>query len=419
MIGSMIIDQNACSEILACLDETDFYHQAHIAIFRKIKEQALKGEEIEFTALVSLLPRDLGNIVVELATDVVTSMGYQANIRVVSEMSNKRRVRDLAKAVLIDLGDTEKSSESIFNGFQQRIQTVFDGKVGQTDKTDKEIVPEVFEILTKRMAGEITGAKTGIDGFDTKTGGLQPGNIIVIGGRPKMGKTTLAINIADNVAKTGRILFISLEMNKFELMIKRLSAASSINSQRMACGGIQKSEIGNLINIANSISKGNFIIDDLGTKTPMQILNTARRRKREPGGLNLVVVDYLQLMGSDERGGNREREIATISRAMKMMAKELELPVIVLSQLNRKLEMRTDKRPTMADLRESGAIEQGADLITFVHRQHPEDENDTSAEWIIRGHRMGRVGTIDLHFDKICSRFSMSSTQITHDDLDQ
>jgi replicative DNA helicase len=264
--------------------------------------------------------------------------------------------------------------------------------------------------LLYEQEGSITGAATGFTDFDALTSGLQPADLIIIAGRPSMGKTTIAMNIAENIAINGGkpVAVFSMEMPGDALAMRMMSSLGRIDQSKVRTGKLEDDEWPRLTSAMNLLAETKLFIDDTPALSPSEVRARARRLVREQGPLGLVVLDYLQLMQSPSSGDNRVNQISDISRSLKALAKELEVPVIALSQLNRNLESRPNKRPIMSDLRESGAIEQDADLIVFVYRDevYNEDSPDKgTAEVIIGKQRNGPLGTVRLTFLGQYTRF--------------
>jgi replicative DNA helicase len=276
-----------------------------------------------------------------------------------------------------------------------------------------ELVKEAFKAIEKRFEEKtaITGVPTGFSEFDKMTAGLQPSDLIIVAGRPSMGKTALALNMAQSAAvEQGKgVAVFSLEMAKEQLVMRMLCSQARIDASRMRGGFLKDSDWPKLAKAAGQLSQAPIYIDDTGAISILEMRAKCRRLQADKG-LDLIMVDYLQLMrGSSSSDGSREREISEISRGLKALARELSVPVIALSQLNRSLEQRQDKRPMLSDLRESGAIEQDADVITFVYRDeyyNPESEDKGLAEIIIGKQRNGATGTVKLTFLKHFTLFA-------------
>jgi replicative DNA helicase len=296
---------------------------------------------------------------------------------------------------------------------EQRVFKIADqNRSGRKDMVSlKEAMKEAFELLQVRYEtqGTVTGLPTGFTDFDEMTAGLQPSDLIVLAARPAMGKTTLALNMAEYAALKSKkaVVIFSMEMSASQLAFRLISSIGRINAGRLKTGQLEDEDWSRVTMAMKMLSESKIFIDDEPALSPAKLLSKARRLKREHD-LGLVVVDYLQLMQVPGNSENRATEISEISRSLKALAKELNLPVIALSQLNRGLESRTDKRPVMSDLRESGAIEQDADIILFIYRDdyYNKDSNDKGlAEVLISKHRNGATGTVKLKFFGEYTRF--------------
>ena len=279
----------------------------------------------------------------------------------------------------------------------------------------KSAMARIEELYDSKDA--YTGLPTGFTDFDKMTSGLQPSDLIIVAARPSMGKSSLVLNIAEHVALTGgkSVAFFSLEMSKEQLVQRLLCSEAGIDASRLRIGQLQENEWPNLVSAADKLSSAKIMMDDTPGMTALEMRSKARRWKNE-NGLDLIIVDYLQLMqGSSKRASdNRQQEMSDISRSLKGLARELNVPVIALSQLSRSVEQRTSKRPMLSDLRESGALEQDADIVCFIYRDdyyNPDTEQKNVAELIVAKHRNGPVGTVQLFFRKDITRFYDLSKQ--------
>jgi replicative DNA helicase len=274
----------------------------------------------------------------------------------------------------------------------------------------------------QKAKGGVTGTPTGFTSFDKMTTGLQPADLIIVAGRPSMGKTTFAMNIAEHVALSENskpVLVFSMEMPAEALIMRSLSSLARVDQTSIRSGQMKDQDWARIISTFNLLkTQGKMYIDDSGNMSPSEVRSRARRVARENDGISLIVLDYLQLMHVPGKGDNRVLEVSEISRSLKALAKELNCPVIALSQLNRSLEQRSDRRPVMADLRESGAIEQDADLITFIYRDevyNKDTEHKCMAEVIIGKQRNGPIGTVTLTFQGKFTRFDNYADPEMHD----
>ena len=281
----------------------------------------------------------------------------------------------------------------------------------------RELVQRSFETIEKiqQHKGALTGVASGFQDLDVLMAGLQPSDLIIIAGRPSMGKTGLALNIAQHVAikKQGTVGIFSLEMAKEQLFMRLLTAAAKLDSHKLRTGSLKDEDYGQIAKALNTLSEAKIFVDDSPSASVVEMRAKSRRLKAEHG-LHLLVVDYIQLMQGRGRFDNRVHEVASISRSLKMLAKELDVPLVVLSQLSRAPEARVDGRPQLADLRESGALEQDADVVLLIYRQHvykPSLENEGLAQVIVAKQRNGPTGTVDLAFVREYASFENLSRQ--------
>jgi len=330
-----------------------------------------------------------------------SNVDYYAGI--VEEHALRRRLMRVGGDIGVIAGQMTQPIEDVVDQAEQAVFAVAERQVGDGLQVIDDLLGPAIEKAEElqRNGSEVTGISTGFRDLDRKLAGLHPTNLIVVAARPGMGKTALALNMAQNVALAGNTVAIfSLEMSREEVVTRMLCAKGRIDSQRLRTGRLSEADFTKLSNAAGALYKQNIFVDDSPGLTVTEIRAKCRRLRRKPG-LDLVVVDYLQLMnGSGQE--NRQQEIALISRSLKNLARELHVPIIALSQLNRAVEAREDKRPRLGDLRESGAVEQDADVVMFIYRDeyyHPEKvESKGVAEVVIAKHRQGGVGRIDMTF---------------------
>jgi replicative DNA helicase len=397
------------------LEGRDFYRQAHGRIFEAIQALAQRGEAIDLVTLTASL-RDRGAYEAVGGTATLTSLfedtfavsnvGHYA--RIVRDKALLRRMIETAGEIAADAFDGVENIEAYLDEAERKVFAVSDLQLTKAFSSMQEILVEnmhSIETLSQNK-GDITGLATGFHDYDKLTAGLQPGQLIIIAGRPAMGKTSLVLSAAQNAAisKKAVVALFSLEMSKEELGFRFLSGLARIDSKRLKIGRLADRDWPRLAQAADQLSKAKIFIDDSGNLTVMDMRARCRRLLSSEKKLDLIVVDYLQLMQGSKaaRGGgdsSREREISEISRNLKGLAKELGVPIIALSQLNRGVESRQDKRPMLSDLRESGAIEQDADMVCFVYRDevyNKETEDRGVAELIVAKHRAGETATIRL-----------------------
>nr|HID60169.1 replicative DNA helicase [Desulfobacterales bacterium] len=418
ILSAILIENNALFEVLEIISEEDFYRDAHQKIFRGMIELFEKNEPIDLITLANLL-KEKGQLetvggaayLAELVDKVPMATNANYYARIIQEKAVLRRL--ISSAVSIanrcyeDRGDVEElldfAERSVFEISENRVKPAF-YSIGELLTENFKTLDELYE-----KKSLITGVPTGFRDLDTLTSGLQPSDLIIIAGRPSMGKTAIALNIAQNASvKTGiPVVIFSLEMSKEQLSMRMLCSEARVDSFRLRGGFLKKSDWAKLNRAAGVLSEAPIYIDDSPALSVLEIRAKARRLKMEKG-LGLIVLDYLQLMKGRSDAERRELEISEISRSLKALAKELNIPVLVLSQLNRKVEDRSDKRPRLADLRESGAIEQDADVIAFIYRDelyHKEEGNKGVAELIVAKQRNGPIGTVKLTFIDAYTRF--------------
>lgn len=350
----------------------------------------------------------------ELAQTTPSAANIRAYAEIVRDKSVLRSLIEVGTQIAEDgFAPGSRETPDLLAEAEQRVFKIADqNRTGRKDMVSlKEAMKEAFEILQVRYEsqGTVTGLPTGFTDFDEMTAGLQPSDLIVLAARPAMGKTTLALNMAEYAALKSKkaVVVFSMEMSASQLAFRLISSIGRINAGRLKTGQLEDEDWSRVTMAMKMLSESKIFIDDEPALSPAKLLSKARRLKREHD-LGLVVVDYLQLMQVPGNSENRATEISEISRSLKALAKELHVPVIALSQLNRGLESRTDKRPVMSDLRESGAIEQDADIILFIYRDdyYNKDSNDKGlAEVIISKHRNGATGTVKLKFFGEYTRF--------------
>ncbi len=418
IIGGILLDNEAINLVMERVVPDDFYRATHRAIYTAMVRLTDRREPIDVVTLTSEL-KNLGlyeesggmDSLSRLATSVpsAANVGYYA--RVVKEMSVRRKIihessNSIENAFNIE-GDfvefLDKTETGILKVADQRIQQSF-WRVGDIVQDSIKTIEHLYD---KQEA--ITGVPTGYAQLDKITAGLQPSDLIILAARPAMGKTSLALSIAQWIGIHNRIpvAIFSLEMSKEQLVLRMLCSEARVENSKVRTGHLVDRDFPKLVDAASKLADAPIFIDDTPALSVGEVRAKSRRLHRE-SPLGLVVVDYLQLMKSPAYSKNREQEISDISRSLKALAKELSVPVIALSQLNRSVESRTDKRPLMSDLRESGAIEQDADIITFIYRDEVYNEASPDkgvAEIIIAKHRSGPTGTVRLAFAPEFTRF--------------
>ena len=421
VLGGLILDNSTWDQVADKLNENDFHLFDHRIIFRAIDELVEKRQPFDVLTLSDVLQQKAEisdtNVLAYLGTlanDTPSAANIKAYAEIVREKSILRQLVQVGNDIATSgISPEGKDVNQLLDNAEQKIFQITDRSV-QTGqgfiniksllKTTVEQIDELFE-----RGDHITGIPSGFDEFDEKTAGLQNGELIIVAGRPSMGKTSFAMNIVEYAAlrKNACAAIFSMEMPGRSLTMRMLSSMGRIDQQRIRTGKLNDDDWPRLTSAVSMLSDANLFIDDSAALSPTELRARARRLKREYG-LSLIIVDYLQLMKIGGTSENRATEISEISRSLKALAKELNVPIIALSQLNRSLEARTDKRPVMSDLRESGAIEQDADLIVFIYRDevYNEDTPDQgTAEIIVAKQRNGPIFKTRLTFLGQYTRF--------------
>src|SRR5688572_17004707 len=430
VLGGLMLVPDAYDRIADQLNEQDFYRRDHQLIYRAIRELAEKarpfdavtlGEWFESQGLIEQVAG--GAYLIELASTTPSAANITAYAEIVRDKATLRQLIDVGTGIVNDgfQPDGRDSSEILEEAERQVLAIAQANSTGKTDFTPvTKALSEAFDMLQTRYAngGGITGLPTGYTEFDMMTAGLQKTDLIILAARPAMGKTTLALNMAEYAAFRSKlpVAVFSMEMSASQLAMRLISSVGRVNAQRLRTGQLEDEDWSRVTSAIRQLREAKIFIDDEPGLSPVKLAAKARRLKREHG-LGLIVIDYLQLMSVPGNSENRATEISEISRSLKGLAKELQVPVIALSQLNRSLETRTDKRPVMADLRESGAIEQDADMIVFIYRDdyyNKENSPDKGlAEIIIGKQRSGPTGSMKLKFFGEYTRFD----NLSHDSV--
>ena len=415
VIGGLMLDNSTWDQVADRVSAEDFYRREHQLIFSVIATLADEQKPFDVVTLAEELERreqleDVGGLpyLAALAEDTPSAANIRAYADIVREHSVTRQLirvgTEIAESGFRPEGRKvaqllDEAENKVFQIAEQR------HKEGEGFESIKSLLVKTVDRIDELYGKDdpITGLSTGFDDFDKMTSGLQPADLIIVAGRPSMGKTTFAMNMAENVAiKSGLpVAVFSMEMPGEALTMRMISSLGRIDGYRIRTGQLEDDEWPRLTSTVNILSQAQLFIDDTAALSPTDLRARARRLMREQGQLGLIVIDYLQLMQVPGGSENRTNEISIISRSLKALAKELNVPVIALSQLNRSLEQRPNKRPIMSDLRESGAIEQDADLVVFIYRDevyNPESEHKGMAEIIIGKQRNGPIGTVTLTF---------------------
>jgi len=417
VLGACLISKDAVTVALELLKPDDFYRNAHRVVFEAVQALASASEPVDTVTVTEWLSRhgrldEVGGAAAlyDLTDQVPTAANAAYYARIVRDRSLLRRLIDAGgKVTQLGYEPTDDALQSVDRAESIVYELSQTGGVSELEPLNS-LLAESFENLEKlsKERSEVTGLATGFDDLDRLTAGLQPQNLVIIAARPSMGKSGLALGIAEYVAIDTRkpVLLFSLEMSKTEIVNRMLSSQARIDSGRLRTGRLDDPHWRALGEALGRMNDAPLYIDDTPSITMLEIRAKARRldqRMKQQGGISLIVVDYLQLMSSNpgRRSDNRVQEVAEFSRGLKMLAKELDIPVVALSQLSRQPESRTDKRPMLSDLRESGSIEQDADIVGFIYRDEVYDADSPdkgTAELIIAKHRNGAVGKVQLAF---------------------
>lgn len=420
VLGGILLENEAVNQVLELLRPEDFYRESHRKVFRAIIELSDRSEPADLITLSDFL-KSRGELeavggtayLASLADFVPTAANISHYARIVREKSILRSLiataTEIATRGYEEQGNVEEFLDSaervIFDISEKKIKASFVA-VGDMIKDTLKTVEKLYE--RKEM---VTGVPTGYDDLDKLTAGLQPADLIIVAGRPSMGKTAFALNIAAHAAFTGiGVAVFSLEMAKEQLVLRMLCSEARVNSSKVRSGYLGERDFPQLAKAAGRLHEAPIFIDDTPAISILELRAKARRLVRDRSKkIGLIVVDYLQLMRGMGTASNREQEISEISRSLKALAKEINVPVIALSQLNRRVEDRGDRRPMMSDLRESGAIEQDADVIMFIYREEVYNKSDESkkgvAEIIVAKQRNGPIDTVNLTFLHEYTRF--------------
>lgn len=419
VLGAIFLEPSSLTLASEVLIPEDFYRAAHQKIFDVMLTLNDKGKAVDLITVTEELAaakllEDTGGVsyLSELAASVPTAANIEYYARIVEEKSLLRRLIRTATGIAQDGYSREDEVEALLSEAEKNILEVAQRKNAGAFHNIKDVLVRTYdniETLHNRV-GDITGIATGFSELDKMTAGFQRNDLIIVAARPSVGKTAFALNIAQNVAtKTGEnVAIFSLEMGAEQLVMRMLCAEGNINAQNLRTGSLTDEDWGKLTMAMGSLSNSGIFIDDTPGVKITDIRSKCRRLKQEQG-LGMILIDYLQLIqGSGRSGENRQQEVSEISRMLKSLARELQVPVIALSQLSRGVEQRQDKRPMMSDIRESGSIEQDADIVAFLYRDDyydKESENKNIIEIIIAKQRNGPVGTVQLAFVKEYNKF--------------
>lgn len=427
VIGAILIDNRILTDIGDRLSADDFYQVRHQILYGVMLELYRENKPIDLTTITTRLKDrnqfiEVGGLeyLLELSEAVPTTANVDAYVQIVREKSIARRLIDTANKISQDAMTSDKPLDELLDQAEKRIMDIARNRTASDFKVIGNVVHQVFENIKKlQEAGrKITGLQTGFTDIDRLTLGLQNEDLIIIAARPAMGKTAFVLNLARNVAKYNEnpgIAIFSLEMSAEQLVHRLLTAEAQIDSQNLRRGQLSPQEFNRLIVAADTLSRYDIYIDDTpGIKVTEVRAKCRKLMHSRDKKLGMIIIDYLQLLtGSSHHGGNRQQEVSEISRTLKEIAREFKIPVIAVAQLSRQVESREDKKPIMADLRESGSIEQDADIVSFLYRDdyyNPESPRPGQVDIIFAKHRHGPTGEVSLFFNRQCSSFTNLDT---------
>jgi replicative DNA helicase len=421
VLGAILIHNDAFNHAAEYIDAKDFFRAAHAKIFEKMVALSERGDAIDFVTLKEELAKsgeleEVGGpaYIASLADGVPRSANVEYYAKIVKEKSTLRSLIFSANKILADAYEAEQEPDVLLDEAERQIFSIAEDRMRAGFVPLRDLVHSSFATIEKlqQSRGAITGVPTGFTDLDEMTTGLHPGDLVVVAARPSMGKTSFVLNIAQHIGTSTDMTvgFFSLEMSKEQLFMRMLTSEARIDAHRFRTGILTEKDYGRLSHALGTLAEAKVFIDDTASIGVLEMRAKARRLKAEHG-LHLLIVDYLQLMQGRGRFESRQQEVSAISRSLKGLAKELGVPIIALSQLSRAPEGRTDHRPQLSDLRESGAIEQDADLVLFIYRPEvylkeetpPEDQG--IAEIIIGKQRNGPIGSVRLSFLNQYTRF--------------
>ena len=419
VVGSMLLDRDAITEATEVLDKEDFYYRQYGIMFEAIRELYNEDKPVDLVTVRDRLQRDgappemqSADFLKDLLSAVPTSVNARAYAEIVHDKAILRRMIKSNEEIIEECYDGSKDTEEILNDTEKALFELIKSKGAKEYVPIDDVVLEVMQRIQEasQIKDHITGVPSGFSDLDYMTTGFQPSDFILVAARPSMGKTAFVLNILEYVAikKERPCMIFSLEMSSNQLVNRLLSMDSGVDAQSIRSGKLSDSDWPRLIDSADRVGASNIIIDDTPGISVPELRSKCRKVKLERG-LDLIIIDYLQLMsGNSKKNDNRQQEVSEISRSLKALAREMECPVIALSQLSRACELRADKRPMLSDLRESGAIEQDADLVMFLYRDEyyePDSDKKGEAEVIIAKQRNGPIGTVTLNWQAETTRF--------------
>jgi len=419
LLGAVLIDEETLADITEHVTQKDFYEKRHGMIYDAMMRLYEKRKPVDLLTLTDELKRkkeleDIGGsaYLTELTNYVPTSAHAESYAEIVAQKAVRRRLIR-ASGEISEMGfDEESTTQELLQQAEQELFAVSDQSLKQDLVSIETILTDSFDRMEElhRNKGQLRGVRTGYRDLDNMTAGLQRSDLIILAARPAMGKTTLVTNLAYNVATIAKqsVLFFSLEMSKEQLVDRMLADASGVDAWNIRTGNLSEDDFSKLSDAMGEMAEAPIYIDDTPGVSVLEMRTKARRAAHE-APLGLIIIDYLQLMqGSGRDNGNRVQEVSEISRGLKLLARELNVPVIALSQLSRSVESRTPQIPQLSDLRESGSIEQDADIVMFIYREayyNPDTDRENITDLIIAKHRNGPTGKVELYFHPERLRF--------------
>lgn len=417
VLANAMQNKTAAVKAIEGLYEADFYNELHRKIFNAIRTLFSLNKPIDLLTVTETLERNEkidADTITYIANIYANNEGLSSNqdayIDILKEKSVLRSLAEFSDEIKALSLEDKSPAKNVLEKAEKELFEISQGGLRNSLTALEDIMSETVQTIMKKVQnrGELSGVTTGFTDLNSLLGGFQKSDLVLLAARPSVGKTALAVNLAVNAAKAGKkVAMFSLEMSKTQIGQRILAAFAQMNLSSLFKGELEGTDLVNLITASNELSNYNLHIDDTAAISLIELKAKLRRLKMEEG-LDLVVIDYLQLMTTGERIENRVQEISQISRGLKAIAKELDVPVLALSQLSRALEQRPDKRPKLSDLRESGAIEQDADIVMFLYRDYvynKETENPNLAEVIVSKHRNGPIGVVNLIWKDEYTRF--------------
>lgn len=425
VLAAMLVDREAIARVMAAVQTSSFYRQAHATIFEAMAILYERSEPVDLITLRVALGGQLEEVggygyLVDLASSIPTTAHAEYYAKIVADKAVLRALIRVGSDIVASAFAEDDDVETVLDDAERTVLEIGQKRQSGAMTPIRDVIHDAFETIEARYLDKdaLLGAPSGFYDLDNLLSGFQPSDLLILAARPAMGKTSLALNFCRNVAVETRkpVLLFSLEMSKEQLVQRMLCSEAGIDSHRLRTGYLAESDWSKLTHAIGVLSEAPIYIDDSSALTVPEMRSKARRIMAETGELGLIMVDYLQLMASPARSkdDNRAAAMGAISRGLKQLAREMRVPVMALSQLSRAVESRPNKRPMLSDLRESGSIEQDADIVMFIYRDeyyNPETDKKSTAEVIIAKHRNGPVGHVELYFEKNLTKFNSISTR--------